>query len=99
MYKFLMTRILHEMNSTQKIAFLLDAMACIGEVDGELYCTALDKAAMKIHEEFWMAEARAFYADNARVAGIRVCRAATGWGLKDAKEYCDQNFPIGENHG
>ena len=44
----------------------------------------------------WEAEARAFYEQGRRVAGIKVCRAATGKGLKEALDYCDAHFPRGD---
>ena len=50
------------------------------------------KEVPKYHEA-WKNEARRFYAAGTRVAGVKVCRAATGWGLKDSLEYCDKHFP------
>ncbi len=44
----------------------------------------------------WEAEARAFYEQGRRVSGIKVCRAATGKGLKEALDYCDAHFPRGD---
>ena len=50
----------------------------------------------EIREAVWQREARRLYAQNKRVAGIRECRQATGWSLRVAKEYCDTNYPVGE---
>ena len=41
----------------------------------------------------WKHEAKEFYALGKRVTAIRECRKATGWGLREAKEYCDRHFP------
>lgn len=41
----------------------------------------------------WRETAKRHYANGQRVSAIRECRAATGWGLKEAKEYCDAQFP------
>jgi hypothetical protein len=49
----------------------------------------------RVQETIWQQESRRLYAENKRVAGIRECRNATGWGLREAKEYCDRNFPVG----
>ena len=40
----------------------------------------------------WKGEVLALYAEGKRVQGIKVCRAATGWGLKASLTYCDANF-------
>jgi ribosomal protein L7/L12 len=41
----------------------------------------------------WRVAARAFYAENKRVRGVKACRDATGWSLKEALTYCDREFP------
>jgi ribosomal protein L7/L12 len=46
-------------------------------------------------KQLWKSEARQYYAEGKRIAGIKVCRDATGWGLKDSIDYCDKHFPRG----
>ena len=43
-------------------------------------------------EPTWEKISRELSADGKRVAAIQNCRKATGWGLKEAKDYCDDNF-------
>ena len=47
----------------------------------------------EVGDHEWIDEAREYYAKGNRVSAIKICRDATKWGLKDAKEYCDANFP------
>jgi len=51
------------------------------------------KEVSKYREELeWITQARQFYAEGKRVAGVKACRDGTGWGLKEALDYCDANF-------
>jgi len=51
------------------------------------------KEVPKYREELeWITQTRQFYAEGKRVAGVKVCRDGTGWGLKEALDYCDANF-------
>lgn len=72
---------------------LQDSVNCIYEVLSRHHVL---KEVPAYAEQPWKIEARQFYAENKRVAGVKVCRSATGWGLKDALDYCDKHFPRGQ---
>ncbi len=40
-------------------------------------------------EEEWVAVCRYYAENNKLLEAIKACRTATGWGLKEAKDFCD----------
>ena len=44
----------------------------------------------------WEEEARNLMWNRLKIQAIRLCRTETGWGLSEAKDYCEANFPMNE---
>ena len=40
----------------------------------------------------WRDECERLHRQGKRVTAVKVCRDNTGWGLREAKEYCDRHW-------
>ncbi len=95
MYNELLSRLTISMTTSQKVDFVVDALNYVAEADGEVWAAALNSACKAVPDA-WIEEARQFMAEGKKVCAIKVCRAATGWGLKVSKDYCEQHLDNAE---